>query len=177
MSVYAGLDLSLTGTGLVFIGEDGKVMQQELIQTSPPKKKSSKATIERIDGIRKAIMWHLIRQNVNLVAIEGFSYGSKGNALFQIAYLGYAIREELLNQGIEFIEPTPGNLKKFATAKGNAPKNVVMLEVYKKWGVEFTDDNLADAFILAQIAREVEQNNKLHKYQEEVIKTIKREVS
>src|SRR5690554_1820841 len=133
MQVYAGLDLSLTGTGLVLIDKDGEIVQQELIQTPAPKKKSSKATIERIDGIRKVIMWHLIRQNVNLVAIEGFSYGSKGNALFQIAYLGYAIREELLNQGIEFIEPTPGNLKKFATSKGNSPKNVVMLEVYKKW--------------------------------------------
>lgn len=45
----------------------------------------------------------------------------------------------------------PTMVKKFATDRGNAKKNEVMLAVYKKWGVEFRDDNLADSYVLARI--------------------------
>lgn len=50
------------------------------------------------------------------------------------------------------LQVPPTMLKKYATDKGNAKKNEVMLAVYKKWGVEFSDDNMADSFVLAKIA-------------------------
>lgn len=47
----------------------------------------------------------------------------------------------------------PPSAKKYATDRGNAKKAEVMLAVYKKWKVEFTDDNMADSYVLARIAR------------------------
>jgi Holliday junction resolvasome RuvABC endonuclease subunit len=46
----------------------------------------------------------------------------------------------------------PPLVKKFATGRGNAKKNEVMLAVYKKWKVEYSDDNMADSYVIAQIA-------------------------
>lgn len=47
----------------------------------------------------------------------------------------------------------PTMVKKYATDRGNAKKNEVMLAVYKHWGVEFTDDNMADSYVIARIVR------------------------
>lgn len=46
----------------------------------------------------------------------------------------------------------PSVVKKYATGRGNAKKNEVMLAVYKSWGVEYSDDNMADSYVIAKIA-------------------------
>jgi len=46
----------------------------------------------------------------------------------------------------------PTNLKKYVTGKGNGvSKSQMLLQVYKKWGVEFNDDNAADSYGLAHL--------------------------
>ena len=172
--MYTGIDLSLSNTGLIIIDEEGDIVLEKSIKTSPSGIKTSVATIERIQNITHKIMEQLLRKNINKVAIEGFSYGSKGSALFQIAYLGYRVREAMLNNDIDVIEPTPGQLKQFATGKGTTKKSEIMLQVYKKWGKEFSDDNLADAYVLAQILKGLENKNGLNKIQLGVLEKIKR---
>lgn len=172
--LYTGIDLSLSNTGLIVIDGKGEILLERSIKTSPDKRKTSLATIDRVNGITKSIIESLLRRNITKVAIEGFSYGSKGKALFEIAYLGYRVREEINNNGIEIIEPTPGQLKQFATGKGNTKKSEVMLQVYKRWGKEFSDDNLADAYVLAQMLKGMETEKGLTKAQMEVVKKIRR---
>ena len=172
--MYTGIDLSLSNTGLIIIDEEGNIVLEKSIKTPPTKEKTTVNTIKRVQGINDTIMNYLLRQNVRKVAIEGFSYGSKGSALFQIAYLGYRLRESLLANDIDFIEPTPGQLKQFATGKGNTKKSEIMLQVYKKWSKEFSDDNLADAYVLAQILKGLENENGLNKIQLGVLGKIKR---
>lgn len=46
----------------------------------------------------------------------------------------------------------PMTLKKYATGKGNAKKQEMLLQIYKRWNVEFNDDNAADAYALARLA-------------------------
>ena len=45
-------------------------------------------------------------------------------------------------------------LKKWVAGTGRAAKEMMLLHVYKRWGVEFKDNNLADAYGLARIAME-----------------------
>jgi Holliday junction resolvasome RuvABC endonuclease subunit len=60
-----------------------------------------------------------------------------------------------------FIEPElahplivpPTSLKKYVTGKGRVEKNQILLQVYKKWDVEFNNDNAADSYGLARIVR------------------------
>ena len=46
----------------------------------------------------------------------------------------------------------PMTLKKYATGKGTAKKQEMLLQIYKRWGVEFNDDNAADAYALGRLA-------------------------
>jgi Holliday junction resolvasome RuvABC endonuclease subunit len=45
----------------------------------------------------------------------------------------------------------PMTLKKFAAGKGNAKKQEMLLQIYKRWGIEFNDDNAADSYALARL--------------------------
>ena len=60
----------------------------------------------------------------------------------------------LCKKNINYKVITPGTLKKFVTGKGQCKKDLILLKVYKKWGEEFDDNNLADAYSLARMAIE-----------------------
>jgi crossover junction endodeoxyribonuclease RuvC len=49
-------------------------------------------------------------------------------------------------------------LKKYAAGKGNAKKQEMLLQIYKRWGMEFSDDNAADAYALARLASKTHIN-------------------
>ena len=176
-----GIDPSLTSTGIVVL-RDNKV---ELAETT--KNKPELGTIKRVRLIRERIID--ITENLtdeeewqapDLIAIEGFSYGSKGRSVFDIAYLGWRIREDLewlrIEDGIPWLEVPPSQLKKFATGQGNANKEIILQQVYKRWGVEFSDNNQADAYVLAQIGRAYSGDTEgLTAFQQEVIANLKGE--
>lgn len=179
-----GIDPSLTSTGIVVL-RDGKV---ELAVTT--KNKPALGTIDRVRLIYERIVD--IQENLSdgekwqapdLIVIEGFSYGSKGRSVFDIAYLGWRIREELerlrTDDGIPWLEVPPSQLKKFATGQGNANKEIILQQVYKRWGYETHDNNIADAYVLAQIGRAYLQDSykpdDLNLFQLEVIANLKGE--
>jgi hypothetical protein len=49
----------------------------------------------------------------------------------------------------------PMTLKKYATGKGTAKKQEMLLQIYKRWGVEFNDDNAADAYSLGRLCTDL----------------------
>ena len=181
MNLISRIDPSLTSTGIVVL-RDGKV---ELAVTT--KNKPALGTIDRVRLIYERIVcvaesltdgkqW----QAPDLIVIEGFSYGSKGRSVFDIAYLGWRIREELerlrTEDNIPWLEVPPSQLKKFATGQGNANKEIILQQVYKRWGVEFSDNNQADAYVLAQIGRAyLGGMDDLTAFQQEVIANLKGE--
>lgn len=181
MSLIIGIDPSLTSTGIVVL-RGNKV---ELAVTT--KNKPALGTIERVRLIYERIVD--IQENLtdgekwqapDLIVIEGFSYGSKGRSVFDIAYLGWRIREELEwlkeQDNIPWLEVPPSQLKKFATGQGNANKEIILQQVYKRWGVEFSDNNQADAYVLAQIGRAyLGGMDDLAAFQQEVIANLKGE--
>jgi len=52
------------------------------------------------------------------------------------------------------LQVPPMTLKKYVTGKGTAKKDEILLQVYKRYGVELSDNNAADAYGLARIAAE-----------------------
>jgi Holliday junction resolvasome RuvABC endonuclease subunit len=50
------------------------------------------------------------------------------------------------------LQVPPMTLKKYAAGKGNAKKQEMLMQIYKRWGVEFNDDNAADSYALARLA-------------------------
>ena len=152
-----GIDLSLTHTGLAIL-DDGKLLHRSSIITKP-KGKRPVDEIERLELIIDKIVAIIEEYTPDIVAIEGIAFmASKTTALAQLSGLNYLTRCELLRRKIPFIIVAPTSLKKFITDKGNAPKEEMMLAIYKRWGVTITDDNEADAYALAHVALAITNN-------------------
>lgn len=87
--------------------------------------------------------------------------------------LGGVVRVALTEQEIGWLEVPPARVKKFCTGKGNAPKDIMIQQVYKRWGVECKNSDEADAFVLAQIGLAVAAGvDGLTQYQRDVIDEI-----
>ena len=162
---YVGLDLS-TKTGLVILDESGNVLTEKEITSK------IKTDPKRMIDLTEQVLNHLKKGDV--IAIEGFSYGSRGKGMaFQFGY-GYSVQIELYKNDFKYLIVTPSQVKKFATGKGNASKDNMILPIYKKWNYEHESDNVRDAFVLAQIARATRSKLNLTNYQKEVIEVITR---
>jgi crossover junction endodeoxyribonuclease RuvC len=168
-----GIDPSLTGTGLVLL-EDGKMIEKALIISKPVGKKP-KDELTRILKIVDQIEDFFKASTVHMAAIEGIAFGiGKTTSLAQLSGLNYLIRSMLMFHGIPFVVVAPTSLKKFATGKGTSQKDQMMLEVYKRWGVSILDNNVCDAYALAQVAHAmINQEYKATKTQTEVIDLVK----
>jgi len=162
-SYFVGIDLSLNGTGLVILDNRENVIVKSLISSNPKTTKE-----ERILYIWKNVESISKLKNLQKVYIEALSYGSHGQATLDLSGLHYYIRISFLLSDLnnyykkyEVIPPTV--LKKFVTGKGNCKKELMLLQIYKKWNIEFDNNNIADAYGLARLAlenyRKGENNN------------------
>ena len=162
---FVGLDLS-TKTGLVIIDKSGNVLTEKEITSNV------KEDPQRMIDLTEQVLSHIKKDDV--IAIEGFSYGSRGKGVsFQYGY-GYSVQIALYKNDFKYLIVTPSQVKKFATGVGNASKDSMILPIYKRWGYEHESDNVRDAFILAQIARATKTSTKLTKYQKEIIDALKK---
>ena len=83
------------------------------------------------------------RHGVDLVVIEGFSFGSPQGAT-EAGGLGWTIRIALTEACVPFAVVPPSTLKKFATGKGNAGKDDMKLAALSRLGIEFTGKGSGD---------------------------------
>lgn len=145
-----GLDISTTGTGLAVLTHDG-YRAETITRTT---KKAEWSEVE-MSCMVHAIKTGIIAAQPKLVAIEGYSHGSHNVAM--LAEIGGCVRVMLHELEIPFVVFAPSTLKKFVIGKGKAEKGeskgLMFLNVFKRWNVEFTDDNQCDAYALARMAR------------------------
>jgi len=123
---------------------------------------------ERLQHISNCIFHIVELESPQLVVVEDYAYGARGHA-FSIGELGGLIKLGLFERGFRVLLVTPTSLKKFVTNKGNSPKDIMMLQTFKKYGVEFTDNNLCDAYGLAQVGKAYLGGTEV-KYEKEVLK-------
>lgn len=161
MKRYVGIDPS-TKTGLVILDADGNVI--DCLEITAKGKDPS-----RMIGIIENTMSELHPND--FVAIEGFGFASQSG--FLLGGIGWGLRMELFVRGIEYIEVAPAALKKFTGCKGNAKKDELAVEIFKRWGFEHGSDNVRDAYVLAQIARAMNEPVQTIVQQREVIENIR----
>jgi Holliday junction resolvasome RuvABC endonuclease subunit len=153
--IFVGMDPSYNGFAIILIDKDANIIEQKLIESD-----TKLEAEDRIIQLEKEFKFIAnIRQLKNLY-IEGPSYASKGAFVLQMGALHFYIRIFFRKKDINYKIITPGTLKKFVAGKGkgNAKKELMLLKTYKKWGVEFDDNNLCDAYGLARLALEDYQN-------------------
>jgi len=143
---FVGLDLSFRGTGITVLSEPSDILLQKLI-VSPAKEPIE----EKICCIFDEFASVIEEYNPFLVYMEGLSFSSSGQATLDLAGLHFYIRVFMHENypGQLYIIP-PTTLKKYITGTGRCQKNLMLLKTYKKFGIEFTDDNLCDSYCLAR---------------------------
>lgn len=145
--IFVGIDASLNNTGVVLLNEAGEIVDKKLIKTKPDKFDSYEC---RILYILDQLSF-LKDLDIHTANIEGISYSSKGQSTFELAGLNFFIRMYLYQNGIKFEVTPPTSVKKFLTGTGNCKKNLMLLHAYKNYGLEFSDDNICDAWSLSMI--------------------------
>jgi crossover junction endodeoxyribonuclease RuvC len=133
------LDLSLTATGWCLNGESGVITSRQ-------------RGWDRVAALTQEIF--RMTFGVDLVVIEGYAYGAKGQSVYQIAELGGIVRFWLYAHHLTTVEINPSTLKKFATGKGNAGKDQMIAAAIRRFYFRGTDNNEADAYLLWCMARE-----------------------
>lgn len=154
-----GLDLSLsaTGTATRAVGDTGEVeilmstIRHPLLPSKLVGQELLEARCRRVARIRDEVLG-LVQSLPTFIALEGYSYGSKGNSIVQIAELGGAVRVALWEAGLPVALISPSELKLYATGKGNASKEEVLVQAVVRSRFEFFTNNTGDAWWLLQMA-------------------------
>lgn len=164
MSVVMGIDPSLTSTGFVILQGADMVAHMAF--------KPMRNGIPRLLEIETQMLTLLRKYDPQLVAIEGCFAGIRGGTAIALGELSGVLRMALY-RNCHWVDVAPSQAKKFATGKGVAEKNQMLMQVYKRWGAEFKSDDEADAYVLAQIARAVlDGTDGLTQFQKEVVTEI-----
>ena len=160
---FLGLDQSLNATGVCRIREDGTTDSAAVV-----------APKGRVDGERLVLVKRAVEAllfGVTHAAIEGYSYGSTGK-VFELGEIGGVLKVLLLEREIPYVVVPPALVKKFATGNAAAPKER-MLEAAAERGFSTDDDNQADAFFLAHIARAYVLGTDKHRREIEVLSVLR----
>lgn len=133
-----GLDPSLTSTGLATVNGALTIIS-----------KPGNDDLLRLRRIVATVLDHCHANFADLVVIEGLSYGSTTGKATDRAGLHWLIRDALDSAHIPVALVTPAARAKYATGKGNAGKDAVLIDVVKRWPmVLVANNNEADAVVL-----------------------------
>lgn len=174
--IVLGIDPSLTGFAMCALHPEGQY-QFWLIR-------SSKRGVDRLADIQNQLSMVMTKLSIRRftfvsVCMEGYSFGAQNNREV-LGELGgvvkVTLRSALQRNHPEGAYPTivqPTALKKFVTGTGSAKKSEMLKAVYKRWGIDVADDNLADAYGLARMSLAVAfGSEKLTKEQQAVVSSL-----
>lgn len=178
---YIGIDPSLTSFGLAVLTADDRY---RLYSYHSPIKvtKDHRGAVDRLLDIKKWLGGVLLDVTftcgpVHMVCMENYSYGA-ANQLPAMGELGGIVKTTLLDhhgrKGAYNGYPTlvaPNQLKKYATGDGGAgtKKEHILKAVYKTWGIDIASNDMADAYVLAEMARSLDLGRAKYAYQQEVV--------
>ena len=160
---FIGLDLSLTGTGIIVLDANDVVCFQTTL-------KNKLRGMERLQFLKNEVGILFSKFPNCEVCIENYAMGIRAGQSFSIGELGGVIKLLLFHLGVHYYLVSPTRLKKYITGSGKADKDMILLQVFKKWGFEAKTSDEADAYGLAKIAQAIHHPlAKYLKYEEEVI--------
>ena len=142
-----GIDFSLTKSGIAEM-TNGKI-ETSTIEPNMPNGAMKRAIwiVDRVQEICK-------RQRPDVVIMEDYAFGAKGQALTQIHECVGIIKYLFIQNNIKLVLIPPTTLKKFVTGSGRAKKPEMCASIKERWGRHFDEkkeNDMADAFALVQL--------------------------
>ena len=163
----------MNGSGLVVIDADYNIVDKTKFSTPT-------MGVERLYHLELKLLDYLGQyKGIQCVCIEGPAMRELGR-IFDIGGWAYLIYLTLYKMGIPYFVVAPLQLKKYVSGLGrNKGKAVVILDVFKNFGEEIRDDDIADAYVLSRISHDYfnmfltdGESPEVRKYQLEVLKKI-----
>ena len=160
--IALGIDQSLTGFALTALMVDDQSAFQTWVY------KSDKRGVARLADIR----WWLMDKfdqiaksgDIQEIAMEAAILASPtslmlGELAGMVKMACWDYFDSNVNRYVPYpdhmrvpLQIPPMTLKKYAAGKGTAKKQEMLMQIYKRWGIEFNDDNAADSYALARLA-------------------------
>lgn len=153
--IYAGIDPSLTGTGVFTYNTDTKEYRVSTFST-PADDGTLPSKLARIEKMSKVVWAFLVGEGMPThVAIEAPAYSSNTGKVWDRAGVWWLLVKKLNDNQIPTLEIRPTMRSKYATGKGTSNKDAVLLAVARNYqDFDVTDNNQADALLLCcMIAR------------------------
>ena len=145
MPIIMGVDSS-TKTGLVCLSDDPKFF----FSTELEAKKMN--GFERLAWFRTAIDKLVNTYKPDICVIENYGFANS-HSLVPLVEIGTTIRMVFHDRKIPIVNIAPTSLKSFVCSSGNAKKEMMILEAYKRWGFQAATNNIADAYGLAKVGQ------------------------
>ncbi|MFH9072730.1 hypothetical protein [Streptomyces alboflavus] len=137
----AGLDISLTGTGIATLGGTTCIRTKGRRADSIPNRRARQKYIvgRALDEVG----------TVDLACVEGPSHASMGQAgHHDLSGLWWCIVGALVDREIPVAVVPPMSRAKYATGKGNSRKAAVLDAAQRRYGAILPNDNEADSLVL-----------------------------
>ena len=142
------IDQSLTSCGFAFMDFNEETTPK--VWTFCSKKRD----VERLDQIADHVLNEANNLKCDLVLLEDYAKGARGH-VFSLGELGGVLRYVLYKNNIQFFIVPIGTHKKYSTGKGNTKKDLMLLSVYKKWGIDTKNNDEADAVSMLYLLKGV----------------------
>jgi Holliday junction resolvasome RuvABC endonuclease subunit len=149
-----GLDLSLTGLGMVVLDPEGGVEFRETVGVSLKRGAKVKDKIERLTYLAGRVVEVVKSHEPDAVVIEDYAYGARFGATFDLGELGGVVKTSLWTRcRTEPVLVPSSSARKVVLGKGR-PKKSEILGMLRERGILFEDHNQADAYVVAEWFRQ-----------------------
>lgn len=170
LAIAVGIDPSLTRLALAVAGD-----AEETVAFAA----RSLSGVPRLLTLRDRTLEWIERWRPAIVVMEGYSMASRAGRLADLGELGGVLKVALWEadyreeHGTLVVVPPP-QLKKFVVGRGNAEKAAMIAAVVRRWNVDISTDDEADAYGLARLGVALlGAGEPLTVYQEDVVRKIR----
>ncbi|MER7433150.1 hypothetical protein ABT341_00320 [Pseudonocardia alni] len=149
----AGIDLSLTRTGVGLIDFDGHdcTAQTMVVESSGRRSDSLLSRDRRMYSIAVEVL--TLCEGATLAAIEGPALSRLGGSSWDRSATWWRVVHGLHVDNVQVVSVNPSTLKKWATGRGNADKSDVSVAMARLWpDVEAASNDGWDGLALATMA-------------------------
>ncbi|MEE2041256.1 crossover junction endodeoxyribonuclease RuvC [Nocardiopsis sp. CT-R113] len=144
-----GLDLAAVKSGYAVL-HAGEILAVGTI-TAPPaagEKRTAEDNMHRLDVVTHMVEVLLDRYRPGLAVLEDYAPGAKGSAAHRLAEISGAVRLACRRRAVPLALVGVRQVKQYATGSGTAAKSTMAVALYKRTGLELSEDEV-DAWWIA----------------------------
>ena len=162
MTVSIGIDQSLTGFALTILDVEDPKNYITWVYKSPYRGVKrlvdiSRWLVKKLELVEDRYVTDVAMEGTVLASHSALVLGELA-AVVKIVFWSFFEDWDHQDHLRVPLQIPPMTLKKYAAGKGNSKKQEMLMQMYKRYGVEFNDDNAADSYGLARMAAQLQIN-------------------